>query len=168
MTNGITITGLLLLTAVITFSGINQEAFAMSTEDKLLLNQGLAEITSHIDASKILFEKGEYSMVMNHLGHPIEEVYDLLPLSSITDKNFVDKLELILFILKNTSADINSDDYYSQISLIEKTLDEGKKIVHDSEFNDPYIELQTALYLLDLAKAEYSEGLSEGGTMRTT
>jgi hypothetical protein len=165
MTNGIFVATLLLLVGTITFSGIHQEAFGMSSENKLLLNQGLEEIQSHIDASKYLFEKGNYSMAMKHLGHPIEEVYETLPLSEITDKNFVDKLELSLFILKNTSSEITSEDYFSQLSVIEKTLEEGKIIIFYDDLGYSKIYLQTAEYLLDLAKIEYSEGVHEGGTI---
>jgi|SaaInlV_150m_DNA_6_1039752.scaffolds.fasta_scaffold19385_2 hypothetical protein len=165
MKNGVGISALLLLSAIIIFSGINQEAFGMSVENKLLLNQGLDEIQSHINASKDLFEQGHFLMAISHLGHPIEEVYDTLPLSHITNKNFVDKLELSLFILKNTSPDILSEDYFSQLLVIENTLQEGKNIVFSNNLDSSLISLQTAVYLLDLAKVEYSEGMNQGGTL---
>jgi len=147
--------------AILVGMSVNPTAYGMMTYDeKVSSYQRLHEINSHIVASEENFEKGNTKMAMQHLSHPIEEVFDFLHFDKFHNNDYSQKLQLTLFLLRNTSMDIDVKQYTEQISTIREILDEGKEIISsDPEMNPIDLEIQSAVYLLDVAKLEYAHGL---------
>ena len=152
---------LIILTIFVVGVTLNPIAYGeMTYDEKLSSYQRLYEIDSHIVASEENYEKGNLKLAMMHLSHPIDEVYDHLFFNKIHNDDFSQKLELVLFILRNTSDEIDKDHFDTQIFAVREVLDEGKKIILSyPELDADRLDIESAIYLLNVAKTEYTHGL---------
>lgn len=123
----------------------------------------IEETMRHILAAKENIIVGNKELATLHLSHPIVELYDDLHNGLKNHPNIDQKVELVLFILKNTNTELSGDDFDKESTEILKVLNEAKSILIQKELDaNSIFKLDVMSDLLEMAKMEYSIAMESG------
>jgi len=140
-------------------------AFADSTRDANLEFAGtLEETLGHFWALEQNLDENNSELALIHATHPIAELYDTMSGYLQENPEFNEKLETTLMELKDTaSTDVDINDAKGAIDSAKEVIEEARDIVVASDLSDePEFQLQLINALLETAKVEYHEAVTDG------
>lgn len=136
----------------------------LSYEQQVKFVGATEEVHGHIFAAKENIVNGNQELATLHLTHPIAELYDDLH-AGLKDHHEIDqKVELVLFILKNTNANVTGEEFDQEAKVILDILNEAKSILIKKDLETSSIfKLNVMSDLLEMSKYEYVLGMESGG-----
>ena len=140
-------------------------AFADSARDTNLEFAGtLEETLGHFWALELNLDENNSELAIVHATHPIAELYDTMSSHLQDNPEFNEKLQSTLMELKDTaSTDVDIDDAKAAIDSAKEVIEEARDIVVASDYSDePEFQLQLINALLETAKVEYHEAVTDG------
>lgn len=131
----------------------------LSYEQEIKFVKSVEEVIGHISAAKENIKVGNSELASIHLTHPIAELYDDLHQGLKNNPQMDEKIELVLFILKNTNTAVSGEDFDESSSIILDMLNEAKSILISQEtMNDSAFKFQVIEDLVKTAQQEYILG----------
>ena len=140
-------------------------AFADSTRDNNLEFAGtLEETLGHFWALEQNLDDNNSELALIHATHPISELYDTMSGYLQDNPEFDKKLQSTLMDLKNqANTDVDIADAKLAIDSAKEVIQEARDIVVASDLSDePEFQLQLINALLETAKVEYHEAITDG------
>jgi len=140
-------------------------AFADSTRDNNLEFAGtLEETLGHFWALEQNLDDDNSELALIHATHPISELYDTMSRYLQDNPEFDEKLQNTLMDLKNqANTDVDIADAKLAIDSAKEVIQEARDIVVASDLSDePEFQLQLINALLETAKVEYHEAITDG------
>ena len=140
-------------------------AFADSTRDSNLEFAGsLEETLGHFWALEQNLDENNSELALIHATHPISELYDTMSGYLQNNPEFDQKLETTLMELKDkASTDVDINDAKAAIDSAKEVIEEARDIVVASDLSEePEFQLQLINTLLETAKVEYHEAVTDG------
>jgi len=140
-------------------------AFADSARDTNLEFAGtLEETLGHFWALELNLDENNSELAIVHATHPIAELYDTMSSHLQDNPEFNEKLQSTLMELKDiASTDVDINDAKAAIDSAKEVIEEARDIVVASDYSDePEFQLQLINALLETAKVEYHEAVTDG------
>jgi len=140
-------------------------AFAAShNDDKLEFAGTLEETLGHFWALEQNLDEGNAELALIHATHPIAELYDTMTMHLENNPEFDAKLQETLMDLQNkASTEVSREDAQTAIDDAKGIIQEARLIVVGEELsNDSTFKIRLINQLLETAKVEYQEAVSNG------
>ncbi len=140
-------------------------ALADSQRDSQLEFAGtLEETLGHFWALELNLDEKNSKLALVHATHPIAELYDTMSEHLENNFDFDAKLQETLLDLQNkATTTVSRQQAQNAIDDAKDIIEEARSIVVDEELtNDTSFKLQLANALLETAKVEYNEAVSDG------
>lgn len=140
-------------------------AFAASDDDgKFEFAGTLEETLGHFWALEQNLDEKNAELALIHATHPIAELYDTMRMHLKDSPEFDAKLQKTLMDLqKKANTEVSREDAQTAINQAKDIIEEARIIVVGQELsNDSTFKIQLINGLLETAKVEYHEAVSDG------
>ena len=133
-------------------------------EEKLEFAGTLEETLGHFWALEQNLDENNSDLALVHATHPISELYGTMSEHLENNPEFNSSLQQILTDLQNkASTDVTREDAQSAIDDAKEIIMEARELVVGKELsNDVKFKMQLINQLLETAKVEYKEAVTDG------
>ena len=152
------------LTVLIALGSIPFVFAASHNDDKLEFAGTLEETLGHFWALEQNLDEGSAELALIHATHPIAELYDTMSMHLEDNPEFNAKLKETLLDLQNkANTEVSREDAQTAIDEAKEIISEARMIVVGEDLsNDSTFKIQLINQLLETAKVEYQEAVSDG------
>ncbi len=152
------------LTVLITLGSIPFVFAASHNDDKLEFAGTLEETLGHFWALEQNLDEENAELALIHATHPIAELYDTMSMHLEDNPEFDAKLKETLLDLQNkANTEVSREDAQTAIDKAKEIISEARMIVVGEDLsNDSTFKIQLINQLLETAKVEYQEAVSDG------
>lgn len=150
----------------ITISSINVVYAELSFDEKVEVAYTLELVEGSVFLAMENNNSGNHDLTKMHLAHPIEKRYDLLIQYFDDHDEYLKKLQLVLFILKNTNPQMDKESFDASMSQILDVLQTGRILIIGDVVDDPVFKMKVIEKLLEKSKHEYAEGMESADDFR--
>jgi len=152
------------LTVLIALGSIPFVFAASHNDDKLEFAGTLEETLGHFWALEQNLDEGNAELALIHATHPIAELYDTMSMHLEDNPEFNAKLKETLLDLQNkANTEVSREDAQTAIDEAKEIISEARMIVVGEDLsNDSTFKIQLINQLLETAKVEYQEAVSDG------
>jgi hypothetical protein len=152
------------LTVLIALGSIPFAFAASHNDDKLEFAGTLEETLGHFWALEQNLDEGNAELALIHATHPIAELYDTMSMHLEANPEFDMKLQETLLDLQNrANTEVSREDAQAAIDEAKEIISEARMIVVGEDLsNDSKFKIQLINQLLETAKVEYQEAVTDG------
>jgi len=135
-------------------------------DDKIELTTMFEQVESHIFLAMENKQSERPDFAKMHLSHPIENHYDYIEKYFDGNEKYLKKLELVLYVLKNSSTQISNEDFENSLNQISQVIQTGKSLMIADVMDNDVFKLHVIANLLQKSQQEYVDGMNNVGNFR--
>lgn len=139
-----------------------------SVSDALEFSSNLLEMKGHLDRAVLLMKQGDRESALAHAEHPVEEYWTVIG-GRVKEKDpeLFQELDSELAVLPKLAETASAEEFETKIEEVSRLLERAKALVVSEQIRSGFIfKSKLIIAILEDAKAEYGEGISETGEVK--